>query len=176
MTVTQYHHTGAELSNDLRHRHVLWREWAHTAVPPHRRYGYCTFVMLNPSTADGLDDDPTIRRCIAFAKRFGYNRLEVVNLFDYRTSSPKALMALGDGGDPCSADNQRFVQKSVEHAGMIIYAWGANGSWMGQDETVRGWVDEVRNVKPQCLGLTKDGHPKHPLYLPSGEPLRDMPE
>lgn len=172
MTVTQFRHSGAQLSRDLRYRHVLWREW--DKQPPYTQ-GYCTFVMLNPSTADGLVDDPTIRRCMRFVDRLGHNRLEVVNLFDYRTRSPAVLKSLDHEDNPCSSVNQTFIQRSVEHAGTVICAWGAHGCYLGQDQTVIGWLRDATDRELQCFGLTGAGMPKHPLYLKADTPLMSLP-
>lgn len=127
----------------------------------------CVFVMLNPSTADGEQDDPTIRRCIAFAKREKFDRLEVVNLFAHRATDPRELLALNHDDDPVGVENERQIAKAIEDAGLIICAWGVHGQHLGQDETALGWIDShnERGAAVVALGLTKDGHPKHPLYL-----------
>lgn len=124
----------------------------------------CVFVMLNPSTADGNQDDPTIRRCVAFAKAWGYDRLEVVNLFAYRATDPKDLFAISAAGDPIGPDNQRAVEDACWDAGIVVCAWGAHGGYIDQDETVLGWI-EGAGATPYALKLTKDGYPSHPLYL-----------
>lgn len=173
----KYVSSGAIISECQRYRYVLWREWRGT----HDRRNWhwfgakdgvghelgqpksCLFVMLNPSTADAEVDDPTIRRCVAFAKAWKYERLEVVNLFAYRTPNPKVLLSLMHGDDPVGDRNQFHVEKSVEDAGIIICAWGAHGGHIDQDETMLGWIG--RNT--HALGLTSSGKPRHPLYLRS---------
>lgn len=170
---------GATISADDKYRYVLWREWRGTHKHENwhwtgtkdgagAEYGWpkpCVFIMLNPSTADGEKDDPTIRRCVAFAKAWGYERLEVVNLFAFRATNPKALLALGHNDDPVGVKNQDHVSQATSEAGIIIAAWGSHGSHLGQDETVRGWIPYDKPV--HVLGLTKDLQPRHPLYLRS---------
>ncbi len=134
----------------------------------------CVFVMLNPSTADGKQDDPTIRRCVAFAKAWGYDRLEVVNLFAYRATKPAHLLALNHDDEPWGPFNRDAVMDAVSDAGIVVCAWGAHGGHLGQDETVLGWIQDAVEIAAECdgrdipicaLSLTKDGKPRHPLYL-----------
>lgn len=125
----------------------------------------CVFVMLNPSTADAAQDDPTIRRCIGFAKREGCGALDVVNLFAFRATSPAHMKA---APDPIGLDNDDHVMCALVDAdGPVIAAWGAHGSFRGRDSTVRLLTD----VPMSCLGLTKAGAPRHPLYVRGDAPL-----
>jgi hypothetical protein len=174
----QYIEAGAKLSKCESYRYLLWREWRGTHDPKNWRWlgakdgsgaplgepKACVFIMLNPSTADGAQDDPTIRRCVGFAKAWGYERLEVVNLFAYRATQPAVILAMDYMADPVGPDNRDHVQNAVLDAGKIICAWGAHGGHLGQDETTLGWCG---NRLIYSLGLTAKGHPKHPLYLPS---------
>ena len=187
---------GAQISGDGRYRYRLWREWRLHPKPAKWRMWTddrgkpvldgadaqlgeplaCVFIMLNPSTANGLDDDPTIRRCVSFAKAWGYDRLEVLNLFAYRATNPKELLKLSHHEDPVGVLNQAAFQEVLYDSnpvGMIICAWGAHGAHLGQDETALGWLEDHKRF---ALGLTKDGHPKHPLYLPTtATPARFRP-
>lgn len=192
--MAEYLQSGANISPCGNYRYRLWREWRlgnstqwdmwteDDGSPALDGAGQqigeplsCVFVMLNPSTADGNQDDPTIRRCMNFAKRFGFDRLDVVNLFAWRATSPKDLMKVGPERDPCGIDNQQAFQAALDSAGMVVCAWGAHGTHLGQDQTALGWIedcleilrDEGRDVPLVALGLTKDGHPRHPLYLPN---------
>jgi hypothetical protein len=133
------------------YRYSLWREWS-------GGNGYAMFVGLNPSTADEDQDDPTIRRCIAFAKSWGYSGLCMTNLFAFRATDPKDMKK---ADEPIGIDNNKHLITLANNAGIIIAAWGANGSYKARNE-------EVRSLLPvlHCLKLTKDGHPGHPLYLP----------
>lgn len=160
--------TDAIISDCGKYRYRLSRKWDGSSVKP------CTFIMLNPSTADAEIDDPTIRRCINFAKSWDCGELIVVNLFAFRATSPKDMMA---ADDPVGPDNMEHVKWAVDYTlngheawpdgrGMIVCAWGANGTFMGQDQTVRGWV-EAEQAMPMALAFTKQGQPRHPLYLKS---------
>ena len=182
----RYLEMGADISPDGRYRYLLWREWRGT----HDRknwhwYGKkdgagkelgqpkaCVFIMLNPSTADGETDDPTIRRCVAFAKAWHFERLEVVNLFAYRATSPRVLLAVGHQDDPVGCDNQRRVEQAAADAGKIVCAWGAHGTHLGQDQTMLGWL---LSRPAFALGFTQDGQPRHPLYAPASAMLVPMP-
>jgi hypothetical protein len=132
------------------YRYALWREWIGGD-------GYVMFVGLNPSTADEILDDQTIRRCIAFAKAWGYGGLYMTNLFAFRATKPKDMKVVDD---PIGPENDLYLMALAEEAGVIVAAWGANGTHRGRDA-------EVRRLLPtlHCLSLTKDGHPGHPLYL-----------
>lgn len=185
--MTDYLDKGAKLSNCGRYRYRLWREWRNHPEPAQwdmwteedgspcldgagLQIGEpksCVFVMLNPSTADGAVDDPTIRRCVDFAKRHQFDRLEVVNLFAHRATDPAQLLALNHGDDPVGLRNQGNVERALDRAGLIICAWGAHGGHLGQDETMLGWIEDAnwQDAPIVALGLTKEGHPRHPLYL-----------
>lgn len=143
----------------------------------HRQIGMedrksCLFIMLNPSTADGSQDDPTIRRCVGFAKSWGCDRLFVANLFAWRATDPRDLRKNGvGGGDIFGPDNKQWVERLAdvvtrrdEEPGPIVCAWGPGGRYLRQDETVMGWLEE--EFKLFCLGRSKDGSPRHPLMLP----------
>jgi hypothetical protein len=178
---SKYTDAGAVISACGRYRYLLWREWrgTHDRKNWHwygerdgngAEYGQpkaCVFVMLNPSTADGETDDPTIRRCVAYAKAWRYERLEVVNLFALRATDPRVLLALQHWDDPVGVDNQHYIERAAHDAGVIVCAWGAHGGHIGQDETVLGWIGR----RTYALGTTKAGHPKRPLYLRSDAPL-----
>jgi hypothetical protein len=127
-----------------------------------------TFIMLNPSTADGVTDDPTIRRCIGFARRWHCGRLVVVNLFAIRTTDPAEVRKADDPEGPA---NHAWLKRAVERAvapdhptegGPVVCAWGTNGCYLEQDLTVLGWLERV--CRPMALEITRGGHPKHPLY------------
>ena len=119
--------------------------------------GTVTFVGLNPSTADENEDDPTIRRCIGFARRWGYARLKMVNLYAYRATDPKLLASVLD---PIGPDNDYVLSVVFEGSDLIVAAWGARAKFERVAD-VMGWPIHPR----LCLGLTKSGAPRHPLYL-----------
>ncbi len=129
-----------------------------------------TFIMLNPSTADHAVDDPTIRRCMGFARRWGCGEVQVVNLFAVRATDPQDMLA---ASDPVGENNREWIMRAVEatrdiyepeQVGLVVCAWGTHGAYMGQDQTVLGWIEDI--CEPLALGITKDGHPRHPLYMP----------
>ena len=120
--------------------------------------------MLNPSTADAKDDDATIRRCIAFSKAWGRKQMEVRNLYAYRTAYPVQLWI---ADDPVGPDNDRHL---INHNGdVIVCAWGANARMSRVAQVYRLLHGGAPLV---CLGLNKDGSPKHPLYIKNGTPLQ----
>jgi hypothetical protein len=124
-----------------------------------------TFVMLNPSTADAHADDPTIRRCIGFAKRLGANALRVVNLYALRSPDPDDIFEDPDPVGPRN-DNTIYAERLSD---WVIAAWGAHSA------ATPGRVARVRELlagrEVHCLGRTKSGAPRHPLYLPADAPL-----
>jgi hypothetical protein len=123
------------------------------------------FCMLNPSTADGTQDDPTIRRCVGFADAWGYGGLVVVNLFALRATDPKQIFEhYYTKGSPVGPDNDRVLLDRTANAPLVVAAWGVHGVMLLRDERVRRLFREA-NVRLHHLGITKDGHPRHPLYL-----------
>jgi len=119
----------------------------------------CLFIMLNPSTADASTDDPTIRRCSAFARSWGFGAMEVVNLFAYRATDPRELRHTPD---PVGADNDRNIVVAANRAHLIVAAWGCHGEHLGRGADVASMVGREQL---HTLGVTKSGEPKHPLYL-----------
>lgn len=147
-----------------RYRYALSREWTQDA----RRV---VFIMLNPSTADHTIDDPTIRRCIDFARRWGYGGLEVVNLFALRATNPADLKV---AKDPVGPDNNYYIEDVLRRVkakgGRVVLAWGAQGTYMGRDAVVLKILNNAQ-VTSYHLGQTKKGMPRHPLYLPANSPV-----
>ena len=146
----------ATLSTCRRYRYTLWRNWAGVLG---ENKGYAMFIGLNPSTADETEDDPTIRRCINFAKSWGYSGLCMTNLFAFRATKPDVMLAQDD---PIGPENDRHLQHMAAKAGVVIAAWGTSGVHMDRAEVVKGMVPKLHYLR-----LTKAGHPGHPLYLPS---------
>lgn len=136
------------------YRYSLLREWD-TNAPR------VAFVMLNPSSADAITDDPTLRRCIRFAQSWGYGSLEVVNLFAYRTTKPAELNLVKD---PIGSENDRYLKEAFTLADLIIVAWGTRGILRNRSREV---LDFLTGFEVYCLGTTKKGCPRHPLYLKS---------
>jgi hypothetical protein len=130
-----------------------------------------TFIMLNPSTADALVDDPTIRKCIGFARRLEMGGLYVGNLFAVRATDPRGILSAGDPVGPENRDHLEWLcYRAAKNGGVVICAWGAQGVHMDQDETFLGWLDRL-SIEPKALAINKNGTPKHPLYVPYGTDL-----
>ena len=117
---------------------------------------------INPSTADADSDDPTIRRCRAFAASSNCGRLVVVNLFAFRATKPSELKR---AADPIGPHNDLYLTNAARRASIIVCAWGIHGGFLGRDKAVRTLVSAIGRYFH--LGLTRDGHPRHPLYVPS---------
>lgn len=144
-----------------KYRYYLLREWEGKPI--------ATFIMLNPSTADAEIDDPTIKRCMKFARHWNHGGIQVINLFAVRTSAPSVMM---NAADPVGERNKEFFEFALGRAGKdgkVICAWGNHGGHMAQDKTALGWIDaHLLWQKPQCLGLTNSEKPKHPLSRGKG--------
>jgi hypothetical protein len=122
------------------------------------------FVGLNPSTANELEDDPTVRRCIGFARKWNSGGLILVNLFAYRSTNPAALL---EADDPIGPANDGHILASARGASRVVLAWGTRGVFLRRDQHVLSLLPGAH-----CLGTTRGGHPKHPLYLPGNSRLR----
>ncbi len=125
--------------------------------------GACAWILLNPSTADAQLDDPTIRRCIGFAQRWGYAGMQVVNLFALRSTDPGQLRV---APDPVGPENDRYILEVAESCDKVILGWGNHGSLFDRDVAVVKLLQGA-GITPYALGLTKSNAPKHPLYLKS---------
>jgi len=124
--------------------------------------------MLNPSKATELANDPTIERCERRARQLGYGALSVVNLFALRETSPTRLKA---ARAPEGPDNRAHIEAAVGASDHVLAAWGVHGTHRNQCEKVAAWLRGID--KPRFhLGLTKDGHPRHPLYISYKTPLQ----
>lgn len=125
------------------------------------------FIMLNPSTANATKDDPTIRRCVGFAKSWVCGGIVVVNLFAYRATDPEGLR---NTFDPIGPDNERHIREAVAGASPVVAAWGAHELAKAAGRVLSGKLIPP-GTKLLCLGLTKDGSPRHPLYVRADSPL-----
>lgn len=153
---------GATLSACGLYRYQLWRRWD-SALPA------VNWIMLNPSTADASEDDPTIRRCVGFAKAWGYGGIVVTNLFAFRATDPRDMKK---AADPVGPENDDAIVATAAGAGLVVCAWGAHGVHLGRSGEVLAMLF-CGSVKTTALKLTSAGEPCHPLYLP-GE-LRPFP-
>jgi hypothetical protein len=134
------------------YRYVLWRRWG-------SRTSRVLFVMLNPSTADEHVLDPTVRKCVKWAKQWGFGALDVCNIFAWRSTDPKELYHIPD---PIGPENDRWIQQTAMMAAMVVVAWGKHGVLKRRGEEV---ARMLAKHKPYCLGVNNDGSPVHPLYI-----------
>jgi hypothetical protein len=158
--------SSATISLDQKYRYILSRSWFVFKADP------MVFCMLNPSTADGTIDDPTIRRCMGFARRENRTGIVVINLFALRSSNPGVLRV---ADDPFGPDRRRYYEAVLEPLSgkEIVLAWGSF------DVGNRGAISKrmlfemlaAKNIKLMCLGVTKDNSPRHPLYIKADQPL-----
>lgn len=152
----------AAFSGNGLHRYLLYREWDRLAPN-------AVFIGLNPSTADENTDDPTIRRCINFARREGCGSLTMLNLYSFRATNPRDLVdALGAGVAIEDDEHPKWWADNLAEASVTVAAWGASASSLRlpPSKALAGCTDDLR-----CLGTTKDGFPRHPLYVKGDTPL-----
>ncbi|RPH72753.1 MAG: DUF1643 domain-containing protein [Myxococcaceae bacterium] len=167
---------GAVLSGKRQeYRYALWRTWNTEREP-------LLFIMLNPSTADAEADDPTIRRCVGFGASLGFGSVRVVNLFAWRATEPAEMMRAKDPIGPLNDGFIRDESKDVRaKGGIVVAAWGQlkrfpqacpdREKFNARNTHVFSMLDR-QGIPVHCLGLTKDGHPRHPLMLESSSQLR----
>jgi hypothetical protein len=159
-------HADACLSPDGEYRYWLSRVWD-------RGSELALWVMLNPSTASVEVDDPAARRTQEFSRRWGYGGVIIVNLFARRCTRP---VHLKDPGDPVGPENDDWLWGfgGNRQIGLVVTAWGVHGTLHGRDQKVARMY-RLRDRPLYCLGTTKDGHPRHPLYLKGNTPLEPWP-
>ncbi|MFI5614681.1 DUF1643 domain-containing protein [Amycolatopsis sp. NPDC051903] len=157
--------TGTAVVSDCgAYRYELSRVWG----DPTR---LARFLMLNPSTADAGADDPTIRRCVGYAKTWHLGGILVHNLFALRATDPAELAG---HPDPTGPDNDQWLTAPAP-AAVTVAAWGAHATLHGRDRHVRALLADA-GVELHHLGdRTRDGHPRHPLYLPTTAQLHPFP-
>lgn len=147
----------AHFSRCRRYRYALWRTWD-ASLPS------CCFIALNPSTADATRDDPTMRRCIAFARAWGFGGMAVGNIFAYRATRPADMKA---EPQPVGRANDRWLLRLASESPLVVAAWGSHGAWHARDQHVLSLLGPLH-----CLGVTASGAPRHPLYVRGDTPLR----
>lgn len=129
-----------------------------------RTHEYLNVIALNPSTADETKDDPTIRRCIDFAKRLGFGGFCMTNLFAYRSTYPRDLLKVAD---PIGPDNNENLWRIAMEAGMTICAWGKSVPIIRQRADFVSTLLSAGGIELCCLRKNNDGSPEHPLYIPA---------
>ena len=147
----------AVFSADGRYRYLLTR-----------RTGFdervANFIMLNPSTADAVKNDPTVRRCIGFANAWDFGWLHVTNLSPFRATHPRDLRKAGPEPEDVWDENLRTILETGGQSDLVVAAWGVHGEAEGRAEKVLAALWEA-SQEVHCLGTTKEGQPLHPLYL-----------
>lgn len=143
----------AVYSPDLRYRYGLTRLWAAGDT--------VLFVMLNPSTATELQNDPTVERCERRARHLGFGGFAVANIFAFRATDPRVMRA---EPDPIGPENDRVILDMAGAARQIICAWGTHGSHLQRGQRVKALLEPFSTALFH-LGLSQAGHPKHPLYI-----------
>jgi hypothetical protein len=151
-----------------KYRYTLWRDFhdGDFSFNTHpNALGFVQFIGLNPSIADETADDPTIRRCIQFAKSWGYGAMVMTNLFAFRATEPNVMKASDCPETPdLSLTNRIHILRLAREAKIVIAAWGTHGSHMGLGaDTILCF--KQNSIPLYHLGLNTDGTPKHPLYL-----------
>lgn len=150
-------YAGATFSYDRVYRYSLWRRWAPG--------GSVLWVLLNPSTADEHNLDPTLRRCFHFTQQWGFTGLWVANLYALRSKTPEDLWKVPDPVGPCNDD---IIEELRRRADLVVCGWGNNARTQRVDEVLRLLGEDV-----YALRVTVKGQPEHPLYLPTRlEPYR----
>lgn len=154
--------SGAIFSPCERYRYSLWRLWDET-LPT------LNVIGLNPSTATALIDDNTIRRCRAFAHRWGFGGLQMTNVYGWRSTDPRGLLT---PHDPIGPENDFYLLSRAQHAGRVLVAWGAYPQAVTRSAEVLKLLEGIHLV---CLGRTKHGAPRHPLFIAQQTPYEDYP-
>lgn len=147
----------AVYSDCERYRYLLTRRWSEGPR--------ALFVMLNPSTATEVQNDPTVERCERRARALGYGAFRVTNIFAFRATDPKVMRA---SGDPVGPDNDRAILDGVDWADSILCAWGNHGLHMNRGDEVAALLRST-GAALSHLGLTGQGQPRHPLYVGYGQ-------
>jgi len=144
----------AEFSACGNYRYTLTRQWGFG--------GTVCWILLNPSTADAQRDDPTNRRGINFSKAWGYGGCVFVNLFAYRATDPKVMLA---AEQPVGTENDAYIVSEANAADLVVIGWGNHGAHRRRDVHVLRMLENEVRWEPECLGVTNKDQPKHPLYL-----------
>lgn len=143
-------YSDAIFSKDRIHRYVLIREWD-LSKPS------LMIVALNPSTADEKKNDPTVTRCIGFAKKWGFGKLLMMNIFAFRATLPKDLF---NSENPIGDENDHWLKKLIKQADKVVLAYGNHGKFKNRHDEILKMIDN-----PYCIKKTKTEMPGHPLYL-----------
>jgi hypothetical protein len=147
--------SGAAFSSCRRWRYLLWRQWD-SSLPT------ANFLMLNPSTADEFQLDPSCTRARVYAERWGYGALIVTNLFGWRATDPHEMKTVLE---PIGRGNNRAIVRAAQEAAIVVCAWGNHGAHLGRSRDVLSLLRKAR-APLHALRINGAGEPAHPLYLP----------
>lgn len=154
----------AKLSECGTYRYQLTRQWGPDIAK------WVCFIGLNPSTADALKDDQTIRKLIGFTERWGYEGFRIVNLYAFRSRHPKVMRV---AADPIGPLNEQWLVRTATESRLVVACWGNHITARARGPFVLQTLRAV-GVRPKCFGKTMDGHPKHPLTLAYSTELVDL--
>lgn len=153
--------TAAVMSSCQRYRYRLIRRWGPGPLLP--------IIMLNPSTADEWNNDQTVKRCLYFVERIGgYGGFVIVNLMSWRATLTTDIPA--DRATAVGPDNEKHLLDVMKDQASVLCAWGGSGERFGRDHEVMALLRK-QGVQALCLGVTQDGHPRHPSRLPNSAVL-----
>lgn len=144
---------GTHFSPDRQYRYTLWRRWWDENL----FVRFVQFIGVNPSTADETINDPTVTRCILYAQKWGYEAMCMTNLFAFRSTDVRAMKR---HPAPIGGENDQWLLRVSRAASLVIACWGNHGTHMARDRDVIQFIGTLH-----CLATSKDGNPKHPLYL-----------
>jgi len=141
------------------YRYTLTRRWKDEGR-------IISFIGLNPSKATETINDPTVTRCIKYAERCGYSGMHMLNIFAMRSTDPKMLYRVED---PVGPENDDYIYSTCKESDLIVAAWGNHSAYRNREGEVLGLLQKFRLWS---FGTTKDGHPRHPLYLAANTPVQ----
>lgn len=157
---------GADFSEDRIYRYLLWRRWDNSKHA-------IGFIGLNPSTADEMTDDNTVRRCITFAKRWGAGGMLMMNIFAFRATDPSQML---NYQAPIGSMNDKVILDNVEKCEFVVCAWGNHGEHLYRStEVLRLLIDGGFESKLRCFSITNKRQPRHPLYVRGDDQIYKLP-
>lgn len=159
-----------QFSDCRKYRFTLWREIASELFDDSpKRKEFVQFVGLNPSTADEVVNDNTVSKCIAWAKQWGFGAMCMTNAFAFRATDPTVMLS---EPDPIGMANDAWLADVASEAAIVVICWGNDGAHMNRSEAMLPYLPAG---KLHCFGVTKQGHPRHPLYMANRAELLPWP-
>lgn len=160
-----------QFSKCRKYRFTLWREILPDLFEgiSSKQSGFVQFIGLNPSTADEVVNDNTVSKCIAWTKQWGYGAMCMTNAFAFRATDPADMLSQAD---PIGDGNDTWLNAIAIDASIIVPCWGNDGAHMNRSETMLQYLPAE---KLRCFGVTKQGHPRHPLYMANRAELLPWP-